>query len=162
MMILRRIQACILYRYALACFIISLAAVGLPNPSLIHAGEPQPPVQVFHVQKEQVVATLPNSSAFREQAAAWLQAVKSLSARHNIEAESGIVVHIPLTPPLPVQHSWLTIQATDLYLFIDPAEKENPHLLVFSSEGKPYVFDCPSDPESFLKQHGLLEYLKDS
>ncbi|ULL18693.1 hypothetical protein DVH26_32125 [Paenibacillus sp. H1-7] len=147
-------------RYAQLIIIVLLSAVLWLTPLSSDAAEPQPPVQVFNVQQEQVVATLPNSDSFREQAAAWLKSVKGLSARHNVEAESGIVVHIPLTPPLPVNHSWLSIQATDIYLFIDPAEKQNPHLLVFSSEGKPYVFDCPSDPESFLKQHGLLEYLK--
>lgn len=86
--------------------------------------EPQPPVQVFDVQQEQVVATLPNTAAFREQAASWLKAVQHLSGRARVEAESGIVVHIPLQPPLPVQHNWLTMNAADLYLFIDPEKKK--------------------------------------
>ncbi|MBE1442227.1 hypothetical protein [Paenibacillus sp. OAS669] len=139
----------------LACLLwtLSLASV---------YAELQPPVQVFDVKKEQVVATLPNTSAFREQAASWLKAVQRLSGRARVEAESGIVVHIPLQPPLPVKHSWLTMNAADLYLFVDPEQKESPHLLVFSSEGKPYVFDCPSDPDSFLKQHGLLDLARKS
>ncbi|WP_028548876.1 hypothetical protein [Paenibacillus sp. UNC451MF] len=137
------------------------ALICLTSMSSVHA-EPQPPVQVFDVQQEQVVATLPNTPDFREQAASWLKAVHSLSLRARVEAESGIVVHIPLQPPLPVQHNWLTMNAAELYLFIDSKEKESPHLLVFSSEGKPYVFDCPSDPESFLQQHGLLELARKS
>ncbi|TDF91859.1 hypothetical protein [Paenibacillus piri] len=118
------------------------------------------PVEVFDVGKEEVVATFPNSQELREQADRWLQAVQRLSGRADMEAEQGIVIHIPLNPPLLVKHSWLSIQAADLYLFIDPRTKENPHMLVFSNEGKPYVFDGPANPEPFLQQYHLLELLK--
>lgn len=142
-------------------WIMAAAMLWLIPPDSAQA-EPLPPVQVFDVQQEQVVATLPNTPAFREQAASWLKAVQRLSNRARVEAETGIVVHIPLQPPLPVQHNWLSMNAAELYLFIDPEKKESPHLLVFSSEGKPYVFDCPSDPESFLEQHGLLQFARKS
>lgn len=161
----KRIRALNVCRHTMISFAICLAASFLVHcepASAQAAAEPQPPVQVFNVQKEQVVATLPNDASFREQAAEWLRTVTRLSAKPNVETESGIVIHIPLNPPVPVNHSWITVKATELYLFIDPSKKESPRLLVFSSEGKPYVFDCPSDPEPFLKQHGLLDYLKET
>ncbi|MCS7461776.1 hypothetical protein N0M98_16600 [Paenibacillus doosanensis] len=153
--ILRRLR-----RGLALCLCFAALTMGFPLAPNAASAASQAPIQVFDVQKEQVVATLPNSPAFREQADHWLRAVRRLSERSRIEAETGIVVHIPLDPPLPVSHKWLSFQAAEIYLFVDPQEKESPHLLVFSSEGKPYVFDCPEKPDLFLQQHGLQVYMK--
>jgi hypothetical protein len=134
----------------------------LAQDTPVQEQESQAPVQVFDVQKERVLTTRPNSSIFRQQVERWIRAAQHLSGRARLEADAGIVVRIPLQPPLPVRHSWLSIDVTEVYLFIDPKEKENPHLLLFSREGKPYVIDISENPDHFLKEHGLLRYVQDS
>jgi hypothetical protein len=142
-------------------FLLLLTAVW---PCRASAEEPDSlaPVQVFDVRQERIVAVIPNSPDIRKHAEQWLQAAPRLSAKSRLDLEQGLVIHIPLSPPVKVNHDGLAFQAVRVYLLIGPQQQENPQLLVFSSEGKPFVFDLPERPESFLQQYKLLELLRKS
>lgn len=127
------------------------------TPEQLDSDPSTPQVQIFDVQQERVITTRPNSSAFRGQVELWILAAQGLSSRSRLEADSGLVIRIPLQPPLSVDRPWLTADIIEVYLFLSP--QKNPHLLLFSREGKPYVIDMKENPKTFLKEHGLLRYL---
>ncbi|OXM83373.1 hypothetical protein [Paenibacillus rigui] len=131
----------------------------------LQASEPDadtdaPLVQLFDIQQERVLTTRPNSAALRSQVQRWIESAGQLSGRAKLEADDGIVIRIPLKPPLSVQLSWLSAKVAEVYLFLPPQHKERPYLLLLSHEGKPYVIDLDVFPEHFLKEQGLLRYIK--
>jgi|GEM_PF-6231623 len=119
-----------------------------------------PLVQIFDVEQERVLTTRQNSSAFRHQVELWIEAAEQLSGRSRLETDSGLVVRIPLQPPLSLNRAWLQADISEAYLFLDPKSKALPFLLLISREGKPYVLDIKEQPQNFLKEQGLLRYLK--
>ncbi|WP_235918288.1 hypothetical protein [Paenibacillus lutrae] len=150
------------------CFLAPPAALaGRMQATPVHAvppsaGSPTQEIraQLYDVDEQKVVQTLLVTEEMRSEALKWIGGIKEVAVQSKIDAVQGVVLKLPLDPPLAVNNRWLQASTNELFLFLDPAKLNEPLLLVFTTPGKPYLFKTSVQIKPFLEQERLLRYLK--
>ncbi|MFS0840201.1 hypothetical protein [Paenibacillus sp. 1P03SA] len=116
--------------------------------------------QLYDVDKQKVVETLIVTDEIRSEASRWLASIKDIAVQTKIDNVQGVVLKLPLDPPLAVNNRWMQGSSNELFLFLDPSRLNEPLLLVFSTAGKPFLFKTSVQVKPFLEKERLLRYLK--
>ncbi|MCR8842904.1 type IV secretion system protein VirB6 [Paenibacillus sp. SC116] len=125
-------------------------SVAAPAVSPEGASQPLPQVQLFDMQQERIVKTLPNTPAVQAEAAKWLQSVTGLSPQLNIGSKCGYIVRIALANPFQVKLPRIDFQTNDVFLIYCPDKK--PLLLVFTPERKPFLLEFKHNVQPFMEE----------
>ncbi|RPF55857.1 hypothetical protein [Aquisalibacillus elongatus] len=116
-------------------------------------GEQELKVEVFDIQNEEVVKTVPHSSDIQQEAEIILNNIDDLYKGISPIPENGFMVKIPLRPNIELNNDWLNT-TVDTIIVIFP-ENEKPYVLTFDEQDKPYVFWFQADTEPLLQ---YIEY----
>ncbi|GKS13589.1 hypothetical protein YDYSY3_45890 [Paenibacillus chitinolyticus] len=116
--------------------------------------------QLYDVDKQKVVETLIVTDEIRIEASRWLASIKDIAVQTKIDNVQGVVLKLPLDPPLAINNRWMQGSSNELFLFLDPSRLNEPLLLVFSTTGKPFLFKTSVQVKPFLEKERLLRYLK--
>ncbi|MBD8497562.1 hypothetical protein [Paenibacillus arenosi] len=112
--------------------------------------QPLPQVQLFDMQQERIVKTIPNTPAIQAEAAKWLQSVTGLSPQLNIGSKCGYIVRIALANPYQIKLPRLEVQTKDVFLIYCPDKQ--PLLLVFTPERKPFLLEFKHNVQPFMEE----------
>ncbi|TVX92945.1 type IV secretion system protein VirB6 [Paenibacillus agilis] len=121
-----------------------------PATSPEQTSQPLPQVQLFDMQQERIVKTLPNTPAVQAEATKWLQSVTGLSPQLNIGSKCGYIVRIALANPFQVKLPRIDFQTNDVFLIYCPDKK--PLLLVFTPERKPFLLEFKHNVQPFMEE----------
>lgn len=145
------------YIVVMLCLFAAVFALSPTAQAARRNAQPHPrgEVQVFSIPQGKVVLTFPNSPELQAEAGRWIAAVQGLAPQVSAEPRKGLVVRIPLDPPMQVKLPLIDGQIQDAFLFIDNPEVKNPLLLVFTMDNKPVLLQLSYDPASFIQQYGL-------
>lgn len=113
-------------------------------------GDAVPPLQLFDMQQERIIKTLPNSETYQTEAKKWLGSVKGLAPQITIGHKCGYIIRVPLKDPAQVKLPKVILEVKDVFLIYCP-DKE-PLLLIFSTERKPFLLQFTADVKPFMQQ----------
>lgn len=138
-------------RGALLAFILLLqgfpaAAAFAPSE---HHGE------VFDVKKESVTRTFELTDEIHAEVKRWLASITGPAPLVRADPDNGIVLHIPLRPPIQVERPDFHASANEVFVFVPKDQK--PYLLIFSEQNEPRIFAFDSPVEPFLRKHKFLK-----
>ncbi|MBN3527558.1 type IV secretion system protein VirB6 [Paenibacillus apiarius] len=147
-------------RDALRLFLLSLFIFCLTVPGIASVasawdpasdkGDIVPPLQLFDMQQERIIKTLPNSEAYQTEAKKWLASVTGLAPQITIGHKCGYIIRIPLKDQTQVKLPKVVLEVKDVFLIYCP-DKE-PLLLIFSAERKPFLLQFTADVKPFMQQ----------
>ncbi len=132
-------------------FCVLLLVMALSFPLTVSA-QPKGQVQVFNVAKEQVVLTMHNSEELQQQARSWLSCVTGMVPQVSVEPKRGLVIRIPLDPPVAASLPLVREKIQDVFLFIESPEAVDPKLLVFTVDNKPALLQLKVDLQPFIQK----------
>ncbi|KAB2336038.1 hypothetical protein F7731_11000 [Cytobacillus depressus] len=110
-------------------------------------------VEVFNIEMGKVVKDTPSTSAIQKEAKIYLKSINGIYKKLNPLPPKGIIVRIPLIPPLKVQNQWIHTLADEMNI-IFPAGG-NPYVMIYDDENNTYFFTI----ESHLKTNRMSKYL---
>lgn len=116
-------------------------------------------VEVFDVKLGRTVKQFPNTPEIRQEAERWIGSIAGVVTSVNPEPKEGIIVGIPLTPPLQVNNSWVQDTAIVLFVFINRATVDRPVLLLLNDDNQPLLFQARVDLTPFLEKYDLTRLL---
>lgn len=106
-------------------------------------------IEVFDIKQGKIIKYAPNTEAIQKEVRQFISTIKGLSPSVRIEPRDGMAYKIPVQPPLNYQGKWFSTIIDEVFLMV--GTKEEPRLLVFDDENKPYVFEFKHDVNGFLK-----------
>lgn len=109
-----------------------------------------PPVQLFDMQQERIMKTIPNQEEYQAAAREWLQSITGPAPQLTIDNRCGYIVRIPLKAPAEIKLPSAALKTKDIFLIYCP-DKE-PLLLVFSEQHKPFLLRISSNVKPFMKK----------
>lgn len=112
-----------------------------------------PPVEIFDIEQEKVVKTVPNDAAIQKEAKKALEGISGMVVKVNPIPKKGFMIRIFLETAVTVRNEWLD-QTVDRVILLFPTD-EAPFLLVFDPEDRPLFFHYGGSEEKLLK---LLDY----
>lgn len=109
-----------------------------------------PPVQLFDMQQERIIKTIPNQEEYQAAAREWLQSVTGLAPQLTIDSRCGYIVRIPLEMPVEIKLASTALKTKDVFLIYCP--DRDPLLLVFSEQRKPFLLRISSNVKPFMQK----------
>ncbi|WCF06159.1 type IV secretion system protein VirB6 [Paenibacillus thiaminolyticus] len=109
-----------------------------------------PPVQLFDMQQERIIKTIPNQEEHQAAAREWLQSVTGLAPQMTLDSRCGYIVRIPLEAPVEIKLPPGPLKTKDVFLIYCP--DKDPLLLVFSEQRKPFLLRISSNVKPFMQK----------
>jgi hypothetical protein len=117
-------------------------------------------VEVFDVKLGRTVKQFTNTPEIRQEAERLIGSITGVVTNVNPEPKEGIIVGIPLIPPLQVKNSWVQDTAVILFVFINRATVDRPVLLLINDDNQPLLFQARVDLTPFLEKYDLRQLLE--
>lgn len=112
-------------------------------------------VEVFDIQKGEVVKTIEHLASLQNEVGKWLSSIAGPVGSLHIEPANGIGIKIELAPPLKIDNQWLKGTVTEVVLFVSQTDTYYPTLLIFTKENHTVAFNIQYDLKVFLVTHHL-------
>lgn len=109
-------------------------------------------IQVFDVKKGRVVLSVANNEEFQAEAKKWLSDITSLAPEVQPDMGATYIIRVPLLPHQTVNVGNVNLTAKEVFLFYYSETNDEPLLLVFDENKKPYFFHIHEDVTPFLKK----------
>lgn len=109
-------------------------------------------VQVFDVAKSRVVLSVANSPQFQAEAKKWLADITSLAPEVQPNMKATYIVRVPIEPVQELNVGHIKLKVKEIFLFYYRDTNEEPLLLVFDEEKRPFFFHIHEDVAPFIKQ----------
>ncbi|BFH69240.1 hypothetical protein J27TS7_04580 [Paenibacillus dendritiformis] len=109
-----------------------------------------PPVQLFDMQQERIIKTIPNQEEHQAAAREWLQSVTGPAPQLTIDSRCGYIVRIPLEAPVAIKLASAELKTKDIFLIYCP--DKDPLLLVFSEQRKPFLLRISANVKPFMQK----------
>lgn len=109
-------------------------------------------IQVFDVKKGSVILSVANNEDFQAEAKKWLSDITSLAPEIQPDMGATYIIRVPLTPHQTVNVGNVNLTAKEVFLFYYSDTDDEPLLLVFDENKKPYFFHIHEDVTPFLKK----------
>lgn len=105
-------------------------------------------IEVMNVKQGKVIKHVPNSEAIQKEVRQFISTIKGLSPSLRIEPRDGMAYKIPVQPPIHYEGKWFSTIIDELFLLV--GTHEEPRLLLFDDENRPYVMLFKHDISRFL------------
>ncbi|WP_018131424.1 hypothetical protein [Effusibacillus pohliae] len=115
-------------------------------------------LELFDVTKGKVVQHMLNTEEIQQEARLWLQSVTGLAPEAKLEFRDGLILKVPLTPPVHAGN----VTISRLFVIFRPAK--DPLLLLLTEDNRPLLirFDPGRPPLlSTLQQYCSIPLLYD-
>lgn len=141
-------------------WILCAALLLFPFPAEAAAAQPTEQsgqaeqVELFDTDKQQVVRTFPNSSAFQQQAQRILDSVSGRVLDLNPSLENAMIVKIPLAPPKRLVHqaSNLDTQITNMFVILPKSGGRQPWLILHTKQEETVVVEFSAKVDAIREQ----------
>ena len=135
----------------------ALAVSGIENSSLVSfmvsknlQQDKTQSIEIFDTGKEQVIKRVESSPAIQKEVSGYLKGISGLYTRFNPIPRKGIMIKIPVVPPVEVKNKWVN-QLVNEVIVLFPAQGE-PYLMIFQQENKPLFFTFKGNTANLLKE----------
>ncbi|MHC0037007.1 hypothetical protein [Pseudoneobacillus sp. C159] len=129
-------------------FIVLLLIMSFLNPS-ISDGDSVKFVELFDVQKDAVIQTVPHSPTFQKAANDYLNGINRIFVKINPIPTSGYMVRIPLEPAIRVKNEWIN-ELVDEVVIVLP-KNDQAYLMIFDDENTPHFFYFKGNTNTLTK-----------
>ncbi|PKR78765.1 hypothetical protein CEY16_03135 [Halalkalibacillus sediminis] len=110
--------------------------------------EELPDIEVFDIQNEEVVQTIPNSDELQSYVAGYVETIDGVCTMINPIPREGFMIKTLFPSPLHVTNQWIDDQIETVIIILPTSDE--PYLLMLNGEGRPYVFSFNADIQDFL------------
>lgn len=134
-----------MYRKSIVCMLMLIFLFS--GQSITQANGNQ--IEVFDVKQGKITKHIPNTEAIQKEVRQFISTIQGLSPSVRIEPRDGMAYKIPVQPPINYQGKWFSTLIDEVFLMI--GTNEEPRLLIFDDENRPYVVLFKHDISGFLK-----------
>lgn len=129
-------------------------AAAMANPNPADPIDQAERVELFDTDKQQVVQTYPNSTAFQEHAGHILDSVSGRVLELNPALEHAMIVKIPLVPPRRLVHkpSRLDTQIAAMFLVMPKTGSRAPWLILHTKQYETVVVEFSAKVDTLREQ----------
>ena len=116
-------------------------------------------IEVMDVKQGKIMKHIPNTEAIQKEVRQFITTITGLSPSVRIEPRDGIAYKIPVEPPITYGGKWFSTVIDEVILMV--GSNEEPRLLIFDDENKPYVVVFEHDIREVLKTNEVrnIDYL---
>ncbi|OCA81585.1 hypothetical protein A8F94_22205 [Bacillus sp. FJAT-27225] len=111
------------------------------------------PVELFDINKGQVVKSVQSTAEIQQEASKFLQEITGVYQKINPIPKEGFMIKIPLSPPNKVENQWFKGD-TDEVIVVFPSF-EAPFLMLFDNKNNVHIFTFKGDTSRLLE---LINY----
>lgn len=133
----------------LLCCLMLLTVFGAQTVMATSLGD----VLVFDVAQGKVVKKQDSTEELQQELMKCLQTIDGVVMKLNIEPQDGTVLKFTAGSSIDIDNKWYEGQASEVFIFI-PA-KDDPYLMIFTSDNKPLLFHFKHDVSNLVKQLNL-------
>ncbi|MBS4192119.1 hypothetical protein KHA94_18295 [Bacillus sp. FJAT-49705] len=140
--------------------IIALLFIGLLVFSVhIHAQNQSHMIEIFHLEKGKVIKEIPITATIQFEAEKFLTNIAGIYKNINPLPKKGLIVRIPLDPPLQVQNQWIHTLVDEMNIIFPIGE--NPYIMIYDDENNTYFFTINShlNSKNLSKDLGIHKLL---
>lgn len=131
------------------CCLMLLTAFGAQTVMGVSMGD----VLVFDVAQGKVVKKQDSTEELQQELMKCLQSINGVAMRLNIEPQDGIVLKFTASS-IDIENKWYEGQASEVFIFIPT--KDDPYLMIFTSDNQPLLFHFKHDVSNLVKQLNLV------
>ncbi|MFD2115908.1 hypothetical protein ACFSTH_04080 [Paenibacillus yanchengensis] len=106
-------------------------------------------IQVFDIKQEKIVLQVENNKRFQKYANKIIKKMDTLAPQLQISTDCTHIIKLPLLEPREIKLKDQVIVAHELFIF--NCENEEPLVLVFSEQRKPFLFQCDTNAKKLMK-----------
>lgn len=106
-------------------------------------------IEVMDIKQGKIIKSIPNTEEIQKEVRQFILTIKGLSPSVRIEPRDGMAYKIPVQPPVNYQGKWFSTLIDEVFLMV--GTNEEPRLLIFDDENKPYVVVFKHDISGFIK-----------
>lgn len=106
-------------------------------------------VEVFDIEKEQIVKRIPNSPEIQQDITQYMKTINRAIPPLGQVPKKGKMVRIPLPQPLQIENQWIKANLHEVFLILLP--DRDPFVIVYDEARKPYLLQSAYTPQHILK-----------
>ncbi|MDE5415657.1 hypothetical protein [Alkalihalobacterium chitinilyticum] len=110
----------------------------------------QKPVEIFHIEKGEVIQSVPSTDKIQAETKALIESTTGLSKKFNPIPDEGYMIKVPFERAATIENEWFH-DLVDQVVFIFPKD-DKPHYLLFNDENTPFFFNFDGNPDHLLKE----------
>ncbi|KAF0820110.1 hypothetical protein [Cytobacillus sp. FSL R5-0377] len=110
-------------------------------------------IQIFNINKGKVIKVLQMNPEVQQETEKFLEGITGVYVKYNPIPNKGFMIRIPLEPNRKVRNKWFDGLVDEVTIIL--SGQENPYLMVFDDENRPYFFTFEGNIEEFL---GILNF----
>ena len=112
-------------------------------------------IEIFDIGKESVIKKALTDKFVRKEAENCLNAITRVHPKYNPIPDKGIIIKIPLKPPVEVKNDWIEDTVNELNIIY--AKDNEPILMVFENNKTPVFFEFQYNTIGLLRKLNLVE-----
>jgi hypothetical protein len=117
-------------------------------------------VEVFDVKRGRVVHEFIHTPEIRTETELWVASITGVVPSLNPLPEEGIILGIPMSPPLPVYNQWVQLDSISmLFLFVNRLTTDQPVLLLINNQNQALFVHIKFDIQPFIDKYNLRKWL---
>ncbi|OLO39134.1 hypothetical protein BTR23_08715 [Alkalihalophilus pseudofirmus] len=116
----------------------------------VASAQPSKQIEVFDIEKEQVVKSIPSSKEIQQEAKSFINEVTNIYKKFDPIPKRGYMVKVPLEPIYKVENQWFN-DFVNQVIIIFP-ENEDPYLLLFNEKNSPIFLTFKGSTDKFLEK----------
>lgn len=105
-------------------------------------------IQIFDIDQDKVIKYVQLNTDVQQEVEKFLEGISGVYAKYNPIPNKGFMIRIPLEPNIMVRNKWFD-DLVDEVTIILPSQ-ENPYLMIFDDENKPFFLTFEGNIENLL------------
>lgn len=106
-------------------------------------------VEVFDIEKEQVVKRFANTSEIQDEMKKYVETIDRSIPPLEAMPKKGKMVRIPLHPALQVENQWMKSVIFEVFFIVLPDRE--PFVILYDENRKPYLLQSKNVPSTLMK-----------
>jgi hypothetical protein len=109
----------------------------LCSSSLVNA-QSNKNIEIFDIQKDEIIKTVSTSFIIQLEVQKYIKEINNIVRKLKLIPDKGYIIKIPLEPSVQLENQWMNALIDEVIIIIPEAEE--PYLLTFDNENKPWFF----------------------
>lgn len=106
-------------------------------------------IEVFDINKGKVIKHVQYNPDSHQEVKKFLDEITGVYVKYNPIPNKGFMIKVPLEPSIVVKNQWFNDIVDEVIILF--SGQEDPYLMIFNDENRPFFFTFKGDTANFLR-----------